>query len=453
MVITKKHLARRTVLRGLGATIALPFLDGMVPAFAAIRNSAARSVKRLGAVYVPNGMSMPYWLPPVEGKLELTPILQPLAPVQDRLLVLSGMANQEAKQWLNEGDGDHSRCQAAYLTGAHAMKASGTTNSTLEVGISMDQLAARELREDTQIGSLELSLESNELTGQCEDGYGCAYSSTIAWRDANTPLPMQTNPRAVFEHLFGAVGTTNREARFRALKMDKSILDSVNAELTDLQRRLGRGDRSKLAGYLESVRDIERRIQIAESQSDQGLPEVEQPAGIPVSFEEYGNIMFDLMLVAYQADLTRVGTFLIGREKSVRTYPEVGVPSPHHPTSHHRQRPEQLERLSKINTFHMKMFGRFLEKLRSTSDGEGSLLDNSILIYGAGMGNSNAHDPLDLPIILAGGGAGTVKGGRHVRLPEGTPLANMHLTILEKMGISAESLGDGTGNLPVLSSV
>ena len=264
---------------------------------------------------------------------------------------------------------------------------------------------------------------------------------------------MQSNPRAVFEHLFGAVGTTNREERARALKMEKSILDSVNDELTDLQRRLGRGDRSKLAGYLDSVRDIERRIQIAESQSDRGLPEVAQPAGIPASFEEYGNIMFDLLFVAYQSDLTRVGTFLFGREKSVRTYPEVGVPSPHHPTSHHRQRPEQLERLSKINTFHMTMFGRFLEKLQSTSDGEGSLLDNSIFIYGAGMGNSNAHDPLDLPIVLAGGGAGTLQGGRHVRLPEGTPLANMHLAVLEKMGISAESLGDATGTLPVLSEV
>ena len=241
MVITKKCLSRRTVLRGLGATIALPLLDGMVPAFAAIRTTAARPVKRLGAVYVPNGMSMPNWLPATEGSLELTPILAPLAPVRDRVLVLSGMANQEAKQWLNEGDGDHSRCQAAFLTGAHAKKASGT-NTTLEVGVSMDQLAARELRDDTQLASLELSLEANELVGQCEDGYGCAYSATLAWRDANTPLPMQTNPRAVFEHLFGAVGSTGREARLRALRMDKSILDSVNEELTDLQRRLGSSD-------------------------------------------------------------------------------------------------------------------------------------------------------------------------------------------------------------------
>ena len=314
-------------------------------------------------------------------------------------------------------------------------------------------LAARDLREDTQLASLELSLEANDLAGQCEDGYGCAYSATLAWRDANTPLPMATNPRAVFEHLFGAVGSTETEARLRALRRDRSILDSVSAEITDLQRQLGRGDRSKLGGYLDSVRDIERRIQIAESQSDRELPDVVQPAGIPAGFEEYADLMFDLMLVAYQADLTRVSTFLVGREKSVRTFPEIGVADPHHPTSHHRQRPEQLAKLSKINTYHMQIFGRFLEKMASTQDGDGSLLDHSALVYGAGMGNSNAHDPLDLPIVLAGGGGGTIKSGRHVRLPEGTPLANMHLTILEKMGIPAERLGDATGDLPVLSGV
>ena len=452
MVITKKYLSRRTALRGLGATIALPLLDSMVPAFAAVRSSAARPIKRLGAVYVPNGMSMPNWTPAAVGSLELTPILSPLAPVQDRVLVVSGTANQEAKQRLNEGDGDHSRCQAAYLTGAHAVKASGT-NTTLEVGVSMDQLAARALREDTQLPSLELSLEANELVGQCEDGYGCAYSATLAWRDANTPMPMETNPRAVFENLFGAVGSTGREARLRALRMDRSILDSVNEELTDLVRKLGRGDRSKLAGYLDSVRDIERRIQIAESQSDRGLPEVAQPAGIPSSFEEYASLMFDLMLVAFQADLTRVSTFLYGREKSVRTYPEVGVAEPHHPVSHHRHRPEQIEKLARINTLHMGIFARFLEKLRTTQDGDASLLDQVMILYGAGMGNSNAHDPLELPIVVAGGGGGTIKGGRHMQAPEGTPLANLHLTLLEKMGVPAESLGDSTGELRIVSNV
>jgi hypothetical protein len=452
MVITRKCLSRRTVLRGLGATIALPLFDGMVPALAATRLTAARPVKRLGAVYVPNGMSMAKWLPATEGRLELSPILAPMAQVRDRVLVLSGMANRQAEPLLNEGDGDHSRSQAAFLTGVHAAKASGL-KSTLQAGVSMDQIAARHLQKDTQLASLELSLESNDLVGQCEDGYGCAYSATLAWRDANTPLPMEPNPRAVFEHLFGTTGSTEREVRLRSLRRDRSILDSVSDELTDLQRQLGRGDRSKLAGYLESLRDIERRIQVAEAQSDRELPAVGQPAGIPINFQEYANVMFDLLLVAYQADLTRVGTFLFGREKSVRTYPEIGVSEPHHPVSHHQQQPAQLEKLARINVFHIQAFARFLEKLQSTPDGDGSLLDHSMIIYGAGMSNSNAHDPTNLPILLAGGGAGLVKGGRHVRLPADTPLTNLHLTLLDKMGVPVERLGDSTGQLQLLSEV
>jgi len=448
MVITKKSLSRRTVLRGIGAAIGLPLLDGMVPAFAA----APAAVKRLGAVYCPNGMSMPFWTPKAEGNLELSPIMAPLAPVRDRVLVLSGMANKDAYPLLNEGDGDHSRAQTAFLTGAHAHKASGR-NTTLNAGVSMDQIVARESKKETQLASLELSLESNDLVGQCEDGYGCAYSATLAWRDANTPLPMEPNPRAVFEHLFGTTGSTEREVRLRSLRRDRSILDSVSDELTDLQRQLGRGDRSKLAGYLDSVRDIERRIQVAEAQSDRELPAVGQPAGIPINFQEYADVMFDLLLVAYQADLTRVGTFLFGREKSVRTYPEIGVSEPHHPVSHHQQQPAQLEKLAKINVFHMQAFARFLEKLQSTPDGDGSLLDHSMIIYGAGMSNSNAHDPTNLPILVAGGGAGLVTGGRHLRLPADTPLTNLHLTLLDKMGVPVERLGDSTGQLRLLSEV
>ena len=301
------------------------------------------------------------------------------------------------------------------------------------------------------MASLELSLESNDLVGQCEDGYGCAYSATIAWRDATTPLPMESNPRAVFEHLFGATDSTEREARLRRLRGDRSLLDSVAEELAGLRRSLGRGDRSKLAGYLDSVRDIERRIQIAETQSDRELPAVAQPAGIPAKFEDYAAIMFDLMAVAFQADLTRVSTFLIGREKNVRTYPEIA--DPHHPTSHHQNVPAKLERLSKINTFHVELLGRFLEKLRSTPDGDGSLLDHSMMVYGAGMSNSNAHVPANLPILLAGGGAGEIRGGRHVRLPADTPLANLHLTLIDKMGIAAERFADSTSGLNVLSEV
>ena len=260
---------------------------------------------------------------------------------------------------------------------------------------------------------------------------------------------METNPRAVFELMFGAVGSTELEARLRGLRQDRSILDSVTDELTRLNRVIGRGDKTKLSGYLDSVRDIERRIQIEEAQSDRELPEVPQPAGIPIEFEEYANLMFDLMAVAFQADLTRVSTYLFGREKSVRTYPQIGVPEAHHSVSHHQQRPEQLEKLTRINAFHMKMFARFLEKLGSIQDGDGSLLDNSILLYGAGMSNSNAHRPRDLPIVLAGGGAGSIKGNRHLRLPADTPLANLHLTLLDKMGVPAEKLGDSTGNVPL----
>jgi hypothetical protein len=448
MVITKKSLSRRTVLRGLGATIALPLLDGMVPALTA----APQPVRRLGAVYVPNGMSMPFWTPQAEGNLVLSPILAPLAPVRDRVLVLSGMSNKDALPLLNEGDGDHSRAQTAFLTGAHAHKATGKS-ATLNAGVSMDQIVARQLEKETQLASLELSLESNDLVGQCEDGYGCAYSATIAWRDATTPLPMEANPRAVFEHLFGAADSTEREVRLRRLRRDSSLLDSVAEELASLRRTLGRGDRSKLARYLDSVRDIERRIQIAETQRDRQFPEVMQPAGVPARFEDYAGLMFDLLAVAYQADLTRVGTFLFGREKSVRTYPEIGVADPHHPTSHHLNVPARLERLSKINTFHVQLLGRFLEKLGSIPDGDGSLLDHSMIVYGAGMSNSNAHIPADLPILLAGGGAGRVKGGRHVRLHADTPMANLHLTLVDKMGIAAERFADSTSGLTVLSEV
>ena len=449
MVITKKSLSRRTILRGLGAAIALPVLDGMIPAFA---SAATRSTKRVGALYAPNGMSMPFWTPATEGPLVLSPIMAPLEKVKDKVVVLTGTSNMEAAALLGEGDGDHSRSQAAYLTAAHAAKSSGTKNF-LQAGVSMDQVAARQFEKETQLASLELSLEANDLLGQCEDGYGCGYSGTIAWRDEKTPLPMETNPRAVFEHMFGVAGSTERNARLRGLKADRSILDSVTAEINGLQKRLGGGDRNKLTGYLDSVRDIERRIQIAEAQSDRELPEVAYPGGIPAAFEEYANLMFDLWLVAWQTDLTRVTTFLYGREKSVRVYTEIGVAEPHHPVSHHMQRADYLEKLAKINTYHMKAFARFVEKLQATPDGDGnSLLDNSVIMYGAGMGNSNAHQYFDLPILLAGGG-GAIKGGRHIRLKKDTPLANVHLTVLEKVGVPVEKFGDSTGPLAVISGV
>jgi hypothetical protein len=292
------------------------------------------------------------------------------------------------------------------------------------------------------------------VVGQCENGYGCAYTATIAWRNATTLLPMEADPRAVFERLFGASDGTDRRARRAQIERDRSILDAVAEQLADLQKEIGPGDRTRLTEYFESVRDIERRVRIAEQQSERELlTTVNQPAGIPASFEEYATLMYDLLAVAYECDLTRVATFMYGREKSVRTYPEVGVPEPHHPISHHQNRPEQLERLAKINTYHAKMFAHFLEKLRSRQDGDGSLLDHSIIVYGAGMSDSDSHNHHGLPVLVAGGGAGQIRGGRHIRLATDTPLANLHLTVLDKMGIAVERLGDSSGRLEVLSAV
>jgi Protein of unknown function (DUF1552) len=452
MISTKKHMSRRAVLRGLGATIALPLLDGMVPAFAAMRQTAAKPVRRFAAFYLPNGMSMASWTPSGEGTaFEFSPILEPLAPFRDRLVVVSGMCNKEADPRPGEGDGDHSRAQAGFLTGAHAKKTG--SGADIEAGISMDQIAAREFGKETQLASLELALESYDLVGQCEDGYGCAYSATIAWRNAKTPLPMEADPRAVFERLFGVSDSTDRGARLAQIRRDRSILDMVSGQLADLERVLGQGDRTRLTEYLDSIRDVERRIQLAEQQSDRELPTIHQPAGIPDSFEAYAKLMYDLLALAYQCDLTRVATFLYGREKSVRTYPEIGVPDPHHPVSHHQKRADHLEKLARINNYHVKMFGYFLEKLRATPDGDGSLLDHSLLVYGAGMSDSDTHFHHNLPIVLAGGGAGQISGGRHLRFENEPPLANLHVTLLDKLGIRAERLGDSDGRVPELSGV
>jgi hypothetical protein len=446
-IVIKKRIARRTILRGLGAALALPWLDAMRPAFAA----PTRRVRRFGAIYVPNGMNMSHWTPAgADRAFELTRILEPLAPYKDSVLLLSGMTNKEADGQPGEGTGDHSRAQAAFLTGAHAKKTEG---ADIRAGISVDQIIARELGNQTQLASLELGLETNELAGGCEDAFSCAYSGTIAWRGPTTPLPVESNPRAVFERLFGASDSTDRRARLARMRTDRSILDAVREELGAMQKRLGAPDQLKLTEFTESVRDLERRIGKAEEQSDRELPVVVQPRGIPESFEEHAKLMFDLMALAYQCDLTRVCTFLVGREKSTRTYPEIDVPEPHHPISHHQGRPELLEKLTKINAYHTRMFAHLLEKLRTTPDGDGSLLDNSLIVYGSGMSNSDSHFHHDLPVLLAGGGSGQVASGRHVRLPYDTPMANLHLTVLDKMGIEVERFGDSSGRLSLLSGV
>ena len=437
MIITKKALSRRTVLRGLGASLALPLLDGMVPAFAAIRTTAANPVRRLGVVYVPNGMMMPQWSPTTEGAgFEFPTILEPLAPYRDYVQVLSGMHGVES-------EGPHARASTRFLTG---MPSKPDDGSDLRGGVSMDQIAGRVHGRETQLATLELALDGRDFAGSCDDGFSCAYTNTIAWAYETTPLPMENNPRAVFERLFGDSGSTDPAVRKARLSRDASLLDSVTERAADLSRELGTADQAKLGQYLDAVRDIERRIQMAEAQSDRELPVVSQPAGIPGTIGEHAKLMFDLMALAYETDLTRVATFMLGREITGRTYAEIGVPDAHHPISHHQRDPEKLAKLTKINQYHVQLFSEFMERLRTTPDGDGSLLDHSMIVYGAGMGDSNAHASTNLPILLAGGGAGT--GGRHVRYSEDTPLANLHLSLLDKMGVPLESLGHSDGRLP-----
>ena len=441
MMITKKAIPRRTVLRGIGASLALPLLDGMVPAFAGLQNTVAKPVKRLGVVYVPNGMAMEYWTPAAEGTaFALTPILRPLAPFRDQLLVLSGLSGVR-------GGGAHASASTRFLTGTPSKK----TEYDLHGGVSMDQFAARELGQYTQLASLELALDGRESAGSCDAGYSCAYTNTISWRSATTPLPMENNPRAVFERLFGDSGSTDPAARLARIREDRSVLDSVTDKVAALERGLGPVDRGKLGEYLEAVRDIERRVQKAEQQSAQQLPVVEQPAGIPATYKEHAELMFDLQVLAYQTDLTRIITFMMARELSGRSYPEVGIADAHHPLSHHENQPDRIELLSRINTYHTTLFAGYVEKLRSASDGDGSLLDHMVLIYGAGISNSNAHSPDDLPILLLGGGAGQLKGGRHLKYPKETPMPNLLLTVMEKLGVPMESIGNSTAKLELLS--
>jgi hypothetical protein len=444
MIVTKKALDRRTVLRGIGATLALPLLDGMVPSFTAAAQTAAKPINRLGVVYVPNGIRMEHWTPiGRDADFEFTQILEPLSGFRDDLLVITGLTSALGPQ----SSGVHARASTKFLTN---MPPKLTQGADLSAGISMDQLAARELGRETQLSSLELALESPEA-GTCDVGFSCAYTNTISWRAETTPLPMEHNPRAVFERLFGDSGSTDPAARLARIRSNRSVLDSVTEKVMRLQRSLGAGDNVQLREYLDSIRDVERRIQLAEQQSTHELPSMDQPVGVPATFEEHARLMFDLQVLAYQTDLTRIITFMVGREFSGRSYPEIGAPDSHHPTSHHQNDPEKLDKLTKINTFHVRQFAYYLDRLRSTPDGDGSLLDHMTIVYGAGMSDGNAHAPANLPILIAGGGAGHLKGGRHLKYPSDTPLANLHVTLLDKLGIAVERLADSTGELQELS--
>ncbi len=444
MNIFKKTLPRRTVLRGLGATLALPLLDSMIPAFTSASALEAQTAKRLGVVYVPNGMAMKAWTPATEGaNFEITRILQPLAPYKDRMLVLSGLNGVASNA------GVHASASTRFLTGVTPAR----TENDLQAEVSIDQLVARELGQQTQLGSLELALDQNDVFGSCDIGFSCMYTSTIAWRDASTPLPMETNPRVVFERLFGDSGTTDPAVRMERMRKDQSLLDAVSDRVSELNRKVGAGDRTKLDQYLDAIRDVERRIQMAEMQVSRELPNVSQPSGIPDTYEQHAKLMFDMQVLAYQTDLTRVITFMMGRELSGRTYAEIGVPDSHHPTSHHRDDPALYEKVTKINEFHTSLFAYYLDKLDATPDGNGSLLENMLLLYGAGMSDSNQHSNSGLPLVLFGGGSGKVKGGRHLRYAENTSISNLHLTMLDKLGVPVEKLGNSTGALDLLSDV
>jgi hypothetical protein len=412
----------------------------MIPAFAGVRAAAATAPRRLAVVYVPNGMMMPSWTPTSEGAGFAFPrIVKSLEPLRDYVNMISGLKGVK-------GNGAHAGAACRFMTDVNNKL---SENSEIEAGISMDQYAAMSLGRDTQVSSLELAIEGRDFAGSCDVGLSCAYTNTISWRSPTTPLPMDNDPRSVFERLFGDSGTTDRVARAARLRADRSILDSLTEKAKDLNRRLGGRDRGKLDQYLDAVRDVERRIQTAEDQSTRELPTVEQPAAAPANYREHARLMFDLQVLALQADLTRVMTFMLGREISGLTYPDVNVFDAHHPTSHHQNDPAKIEAVTKINTFHASLVAEFAEKLRATPDGDGSLLDHSLIYYGPGMSDSNAHSPDGVPVTLIGGCGGRLKGGRHLRFPETTPLANLHLTLLDKLGAPVEQIGNSDSMLSV----
>ena len=446
MIITKKAIPRRTVLRGMGATMALPLLDGMVPALTAAAKTAARPIVRFCTVYVPNGVIMEQWTPAAEGSaFEFSPILKPLEPFRDHLLVLSGLDNTGATSRTG-GGGGHARSAGAFMTGIEPLQT--TSSSSLQLGVSMDQIIAKALGQETPLPSLELGLEGTDTVngvGTCDVGFSCAYQTTMAWSSPSTPLPVEANPRVVFERLFGSVGSTDPAARRARLRRQGTIIDSVLDKVHHLQGGLGQSDRQKLNEYLQSVREIERRLQNAEAQGRE-LPVVESPVGIPVSYDEHARLMFDMQALAFQTDTTRVITFQVGREQSGATYPQIGVSDSHHPISHHGGDKNKIASLVKINTYHTTLFSYFLEKLASTTDGDGTLLDHVITLYGSAMSEGNGHDLTNLPILLAGGGAGHIKSGRHIKYPERTQrLTNLQLTLLNTLGVPTETFGDSTG--------
>ena len=450
MIITKKHLPRRTFLRGVGATLALPLLDAMVPALSAAARTAANPVRRLGFIYFPHGSvswadgSANRWTPPGEGgALELSPILQRLAPVKDQTLVLTNMEHRNAQGNGTDGNAEHTRSNASWLSAARPKMTEG---ADVRLATTVDQIAAGKLCRDNRLPSLELTLENSFLVGNCDNGYNCVYVNTLSWSSPTTPLPMENNPRVVFERLFGDGGTVDE--RRAAMRRDQSILDSVTDDMARLVGSLGASDRARVDQYVDSVREVERRIQRAEAQAGEStftLPD--RPVGIPETYDEHARLLFDLLLLTYQADITRVFSLQLGREQSARTFPWIGVNEGHHAVSHHQDDPEKMASIAKINTYHIELLAYFVDKLAATPDGDGSLLDHSMVLHGSGMSNGNLHDHKNLPLVLVGGGAGQLKGGRHIKFAELTPMANLLLGLLDKAGVPADSFGDSNGRV------
>jgi hypothetical protein len=443
MIVTKKALPRRTFLRGAGVTLALPLLDAMIPSFSGAA-AAAAPVRRLGFIYIPMGCNWYQWFPKDVGTIaELSPTLSTLTPFLNQVTVIS---NMELKN--SYSPGNHATSNAGFLSAARAKMTEG---ADYELATTVDQIAAKQLGKETRLPSLELAMDLTTPIGACDGGMSCIYETSLSWSSPTTPLPAEANPRVVFERLFGDGGSA--ADRLAALREDGSLIDFVSEDIAHVQKKLGPGDRTKLSQYLETVRELERRIQKAESQTAKTvMPDLTRPVGVPSEYADHARLMFDLQVLAMQADITRVITFQLAREASTRTYPEVGVPEAHHPTSHHGNDPEKLAKLAKINAYHVSLFAYYLEKLKSTPDGDGSLLDHTMILMGSGMGNPDIHNHVNLPIVVAGGGAGKQKGGRHIKYAEPTPLANLHLTLLERAGVHLDKFGDSSGRVDELLS-
>ena len=442
MLIFKKSLPRRTFLQGLGATVALPMLDAMTPAL----GKTVDAPKRFALAYAPNGMNMALWTPAATGKaFEVTPILKPLAAHRDQMLFISGLNNSAGDALPGEGESaPHERAGGVFLTGVHPLREGNT-------GTSIDQIIAQNLGKQTQLASLELGLHNTDTVGNCEKGWSCAYRMTLSWRTPTTPLPIEYRPRAVFERLFGDSSSTDLAVRLDRIRKEKSLLDSVTEATARMMRAVGPEDKARLVEYLDGMRDVERRIQMAEQQSSREIPSVERPAGIPPEFADHVKLMFDLQLLAFQTDMTRVITFMMGPEQSNRTYREIGIADVHHSLSHHQNDPEKLEKIFKINVYHTELISYFVDKLKATTEGDGTLLDNMILMYASSMSDGNHHLLQNLPVVLLGGGSGKLQGGQHLRFPAETPISNLYLTLLDKLDIPVEKFGDSTGQINLLS--